>query len=76
MGGLERTEVGRVGSGFLPLPVWGCELTRRVFSAAGSALLCRPLASPGLPSGVDPTGLQTEDGVTESACAHSEDGLS
>ncbi|CAI9178260.1 unnamed protein product [Rangifer tarandus platyrhynchus] len=49
-GGFERTEVGRVESGFLPLPIWGCELTNGVFSAAGSALLCRPLASPGSPS--------------------------
>ena len=49
-GGFERTEMERVESGFLPLPLWGRELISGVFSAAGSALLCCHLASPGLPS--------------------------
>ena len=74
MGEFERIMAGRVESGFLPLLVWGCELTRRMFSAAGSVLLCRPLPSP-YPQQVDSAGLQTEDGMTESASAHSEDGL-
>ena len=37
----------RVESGFLPLLVWGCELTSGMFSAAGAELLCCHLASPG-----------------------------
>lgn len=43
----EVSNSGRVESVFLPLPVWGCELTSGMPSATGAALLCCHLASSG-----------------------------